>query len=50
MSMAVQVVQAKEYPVHVRYKDYDNDARNDDVRTYWEDLMKETGFGGIAVG
>jgi len=49
MSM-VQVVQAKEYPVHVRYKDYDNDARNDDVKTYWEDLLKETGFGGIAFG
>ena len=53
MSIAVQVVRAKEYPVHVRFKNYDNDDdRYRDVQTYWEDkdLLKETCFGGVAVG
>jgi len=45
---ALALTQAREFPVHVKFEDWDAD--NEDVEQYLRDLVQESGGAGIAIG
>ena len=44
------VVEAADFPVQVKFEDYDDSSKNVPVEDYWQDVARETGGAGIVPG